>query len=78
MVILLLLIDGYSLIVIVAVVLSWLRLSEDNPVVRGVTALTEPVLAVIRKVLPDLGGFDFSPMILLLGLQLLKRVLVGF
>lgn len=78
MVILLLLIDLYSLIVLVSVVLSWLRLSEDNPIVRGVGALTEPVLAVIRKVMPDLGGLDFSPMVLLLGLQLLKRVLVGF
>ena len=74
----LLALDFYSLIVFVAVVLSWLRLSPDNPVVRIVATMTEPVLAPIRKVLPDLGGFDFSPMVLLILLQLLKRLFGGF
>jgi YggT family protein len=70
-----LLIDGYSLVVFLAVILSWFGLSPDNPIVRVTSALTEPVLQPIRKVLPDLGGFDFSPMVLLLALQLLKRML---
>ena len=39
---LVLVLDFYSLIVFVAVVLSWLRLSPENPVVRVVTLLTEP------------------------------------
>lgn len=69
------LIDGYTVVVVIAVVLSWLRLSPENPVVRVVHALTEPVLAPIRKILPDMGGIDFSPMLLLLGLQLLSRAL---
>jgi YggT family protein len=73
--ILALLIDGYTLVVVVAVVLSWLNLSPDNPIVRVTRALTEPVLEPIRKVLPAMGGFDFSPMLLLLGLQLLRRLL---
>ena len=69
------LIDGYSMVVFLAVVLSWLHLSPDNPVVRVTNALTEPVLQLIRKVLPDMGGFDLSPMVLLLLLQLLRRML---
>jgi len=73
---LLLLLDFYSLIVIVSVVLSWLRLSPDNPVVRVVTLLTEPVLKPIRKIMPDIGGFDLSPMVLLFAIWLLKSVLV--
>ena len=73
--ILALLIDGYTFIVFVAVILSWFRLSPDNPVVRVTSALTEPVLEPIRKILPSAGGFDFSPMVLLLGLQLLRRLL---
>ncbi|HEY3500006.1 MAG TPA: YggT family protein [Polyangiaceae bacterium] len=77
MVILLIAIDLYSLIVLVAVVLSWLRLSPENPVVRVVSFLTEPVLEPLRKILPDLGGLDFSAMILLIGLQLIKRLLLG-
>ena len=69
------LIDLYSLVVFVAVILSWFQLSPDNPLVRLTYALTEPLLAPIRRVLPSMGGFDFSPVVLLLGLRLLSRLL---
>ncbi len=72
-----LLLDFYSFVLFVTVVLSWLRLSPDNPVVRFMTRLTEPVLAPIRERLPTMGGFDLSPMLVLLGIQLLKRLLGG-
>lgn len=69
------LLDIYSIVVLVAVVTSWIQLSPDNPIVRVTSALTEPLLAPIRRVLPDLGGLDLSPMVLLLGIQLLRRIL---
>ena len=72
-----LLLDFYSFVLFVTVVLSWLQLSPDNPVVRFMTRLTEPVLAPIRERLPTMGGFDLSPMLVLLGIQLLKRLLGG-
>jgi YggT family protein len=71
------LLDLYSIVVLVAVVTSWLRLSPDHPVVRVTSALTEPLLAPIRRVLPAVGGLDFSPMVLLFGIQLLRRLLFG-
>lgn len=74
----LLLLDLYSFVLFVTVVLSWLRLSPDNPVVRLLARLTEPVLAPIRERMPNTGGLDFSAMIALLGIQLLKRLLGGF
>ena len=40
--------------------------------------LTEPLLAPIRNLLPQTGGVDFSPMILLFGLLFLRRILTGF
>jgi YggT family protein len=70
------LIDVYSLILFASVIISWLQVSPDNPVVRVIHQLTEPVLARVRKVLPAAGGFDFSPMVVLIGLQLLKGLLV--
>lgn len=70
------LIDVYSLILFVAVVLSWVRPPEDNPFVRIIHQLTEPVLSRVRSILPAAGGVDFSPMVVLLGLQLLKSLLV--
>ena len=71
------LLDIYSIVVLVAVVTSWLGLAHDHPVVRFTSALTEPLLGPIRRVLPSFGGLDFSPMALLLGIQLLRRLLAG-
>lgn len=65
------------MILLVSVVLSWLRLPEDNPIVRVTRALTEPVLAPVRRLLPGGGGIDISPMIVLLAIRLLKRVLLS-
>ena len=69
------LIDLYSLIVLVSVVMSWIRLPPTNPVNQLVEALTEPVLTPIRRVLPPTSGLDFSPMVLLVGLRLLRSIL---
>lgn len=66
------LLDLYSLIVLVAVVVSWMQLSPAHPVARFVDALTEPVLDPIRRALPPMGGLDFSPMVLLIGLRMLR------
>jgi YggT family protein len=73
---LLLLIDLYSLILFASVILSWINLPPDNPVVRIVQQLTEPVLSRVRAVLPSMGGLDLSPMLVLFALQLLKRLLI--
>ena len=66
------LIDYYSVVVIVAVILSWLQLPPSNQVVRITRMLTEPALAPIRRLVPSAGGIDFSPLILLVLLQILK------
>lgn len=71
------LIDVYSLVIFAAVVLSWFRLPPESPLVRIVSALTEPVLRPLRRVVPNVAGLDLSPMVVLLGLQLLRRLLTG-
>src|SRR4029079_3018926 len=70
------LIDLYSLVVLVAVILSWVPLDRRNPLVAITPALPEPVLASIRRILPPMAGLDLSPMVLLIALQLLKGLLV--
>ena len=67
--------DAYTLVVLISVICSWLRLSEDHPVIRFTSALTEPVLNPIRRILPSTGGIDISPMVLLLALRLVRRLL---
>ena len=72
-------IDIYFWIILATVILSWLVafnvVNRSNSVVRQIgTALerlTEPLLRPIRRVLPDLGGIDISPIVLLIGLQVL-------
>jgi YggT family protein len=56
------LLDLYSLIVLVAVVISWIHLDRRHPLATIVYRLTEPVLAPIRRVLPPIAGLEFSPM----------------
>ena len=70
------LIDYYSVVVIVAVILSWLQLPPSNKVVRITRMLTEPALAPIRRLVPSAGGIGFSPLILLVLLQILKGALI--
>lgn len=66
------LIDIYCLILFGAVILSWTGASPHHPFARLLNSLTEPLLSPIRRVLPSMGGLDFSPMVLILGLQFLK------
>lgn len=68
------LIDLYSLVVLIAVVMSWVRVDPRHPLAVIVRSLTEPVLEPIRRMLPPIGGLDFSPMVLLLLLRLLRAM----
>ena len=69
------LVDLYSLVVLAAVVMSWVQVDWRNPLARIVHSLTEPVLAPIRRLLPVMGGLDFSPMVVLFALRALRRLL---
>ncbi len=42
---------------------------------KAANALLEPILAPIRKIMPDTGSIDFSPMVLIIGLQVLQMIL---
>ena len=72
-----------SWVIIGQAILSWLVafnvINTYNDFVRGLLKgldrITEPVYRPIRKVLPDFGGLDFSPMVVLLVLWILNRVL---
>jgi YggT family protein len=68
----------YSLIVLGAVICSWVSADPRNGIVRFLYSATEPVLHWIRRRLPFviLGGFDLSPLILIFGLQLASGVVV--
>lgn len=70
-------INLYIVVVIVTVIASWLIafgiVNSHNNIVRTILqvcyALTEPLLAPIRRFIPSVGGLDLSPLILLIALQ---------
>jgi YggT family protein len=76
----------YEYVVVAMVIMSWLIgfnvVNIRNDVVRSIwtmlNALTEPLLAPIRRVLPSLGSIDISPIILFLGIEFVQRVLVYY
>ena len=69
---LVLLLDGYTLIVFGAVIISWIQLPPTNPVASFLHTMTEPLLAPIRRLLPAMGGIDFSPFVLLIALRMVR------
>ena len=66
----------YTWIIIAQAIISWVRPDPYNPIVRFLYAVTEPVLRPIRRYLPSWGGFDFSPLIVLLALVFLQEFLI--
>jgi YggT family protein len=65
-----------TLLIIVYVVLSYF-MSPFHPVRRFINNLVEPMLTPIRRVLPQTGMLDFSPMVLLILVWLLSRLLTS-
>ncbi|MDO8290883.1 MAG: YggT family protein [Parvibaculum sp.] len=73
----------YTWVIIIGAVLSWLIAFEVIntrnrfvfTVVDIINRVTEPVLAPLRRILPDLGGIDISPVVLLLLLFFVQNLL---
>ncbi|HIC91667.1 MAG TPA: YggT family protein, partial [Syntrophaceae bacterium] len=63
----------YMWIIIAQAVISWVNPNPYNPIVRFLYTATEPILYPIRRRLPiSFGGIDFSPMIVILAIIILK------
>jgi len=68
----------YMWIVIARAILSWVNPDPYNPIVRFIHNVTEPVLYRIRAKIPiNLGGIDFSPIIVILGVIFLQNFVVN-
>ena len=76
----------YWWVIIISVVMSWLVqfnvINTQNRVVymigSAVNQMTEPLLRIIRRYVPSFGGIDFSPVLLLLSLYLVREYLAVF
>jgi YggT family protein len=72
-------------IIIAQVIISWLVafnvINTSSNFVRtmldGLDRLTAPLYRPIRKIMPDFGGIDFSPIVLILAIQIVRRLVGG-
>ena len=69
----------YFWVVVISAILSWVRPDPYNPIVRTLRTLTEPVYFRVRKMLPFTytSGIDFSPIVVLLAIELVDRIVVN-
>ncbi len=70
-----LLINIFFFSILIQVILSWVSPGNYNPAIGLLYSLTGPVLRPAQKLLPPMGGLDLSPMLVMIGLFLLKMML---
>jgi YggT family protein len=63
--------------IIARALLSWFNLRPDNPLVRALYDVTEPILSPLRRIIPRVGMLDISPIVAILLLQALQQVLTS-
>jgi len=61
--------------IIIRALLSWFNPSPDNPLVRLLYDITEPILAPLRRIVPRLGMVDITPLVAILLMSVIQTVL---
>ncbi len=67
----------HMFIIIIQIVISWVNPGAYNPITVIMYQLSEPILKPARRLIPPAGGFDFSPMIAIIVMQLMIILLVS-
>ena len=67
----------YLYIILARAILSWVNPDPYNPIVSFLYRVTEPVLYRVRRVLPDMGGIDLSPMLLMLAIFFVQKFAIN-
>jgi YggT family protein len=70
-----LLVNVYFFALLATIILSWIAPGSNNPAVYLLYQITEPVMAPFRKVLPAMGGMDFSPILVFILINVLQIAL---
>ena len=72
------LLNIYFWIVVAAALITWVRPDPNNPIVRALRMMTEPVFYRVRKWLPFTyaAGIDFSPVVVIIAIELINQIVV--
>jgi len=71
-----LIINIFLFAILIGVIISWINPGSYNPAIGLIHSLTEPLLGPVRRRMPDMGGLDLSPMVVMLGLVVLEMLLI--
>ena len=63
--------------ILIRVFMSWLPINPESRFVALILEITEPILGPIRRLMPNMGGLDLSPMFGLILIQVMERVLLS-
>ncbi len=64
-----------NIVIIARVILSWVKLSPTNPIAIIIYGVSEPMLKPVRRLLPNTGGLDFSPIVVIILIMVVQRLL---
>ena len=67
----------YLFIILIQVIISWINPSSYNPITKIMCQISAPVLKPARKLIPSAGGVDFSPLIILVIINLLMILVIS-
>lgn len=62
--------------ILIQALLSWVNPGRYNPITDALHSLNEPILRPIRRVMPPVSGFDLSPLVAIIGLQVLLMLIM--
>ncbi len=75
---LMMILELYKWIIIIAALLTWVRPDPHNPIVQFLYGVTEPLYAYIRRFIPTtIGGIDLAPIIVLFAIFFFQQILRG-
>lgn len=64
--------------ILIRALLSWFQMDPANPFIQALSAVTDPIIDPIRRVVPRIMMIDFSPMIAMIVLSVISRPLQTF
>ncbi|MGB5253971.1 MAG: YggT family protein [Sedimenticolaceae bacterium] len=71
-----LIINIFLFAILIQVIISWINPGSYNPAISLIHSLTEPMLGSVRRRMPEIGGLDLSPMVVMVGLVVLEMLIV--
>jgi len=68
----------YTLMLFARIISSWIPELRESKVMQFISFYTDPYLNLFRKIIPPLGGIDFSPILAFIALSFIEKIILAF